>query len=674
MNTALQKIASYKSNFVSKYGFCADPDLPIWKNLETFYLQLPSSSYFARNSNRVCHNYLPPDCPAPIGVEQFLGLGLKYCVQTPRPSNNLSKTFARFANDVRRISFFTFHPPDDDGTIRYIPKLYIKSDTEWRPSDDHDVEQCLLAFERSVRSHQRRFSRPTLSNLLPREWRLSNSLKENDTYIVVEADKNLGACLLLRETYIQRAITEHLGNTSVYQRLSKTQAFQLLHLVNYQITCFCAQWRESITPAEHTFLLESTHRFSKNMAKFRMSLKAHKTPWKMRPIVCCAGTSLNNLSRWLDYWLQQLKFLVPTYLKNSTDLLTAVRSLGDLPPGAKLFTADANSMYTNIDTDHALSVISRWLELHQHELPKNFPLKAVLEAMALVMRHNVFEFGDLYFLQLLGTAMGTSAACMWATLYFGIHEVETLLPRHHSNLLLLKRYIDDMFGVWVGDDESWQRFQADTNNFGILTWEFEAPSTSVDFLDLTLTIEDHRITTKTFQKRLNLYQYIMPSSNHSPRMMKGIIFSLVKTYFHQNSHTHDYLLMCKKLFQRHVNRGWDRSTLKNWILDADRRLRFPPSQPRPAAPPLPPTPPSTSSHDRLFLHFEYHKHDIPKLLIRRLYDLYCQPTFSSVLGIRQLTIAYSRPKNVKELVSKARLYQRQNHEASKYYEGELPTT
>ncbi|KAL7547896.1 hypothetical protein ACHAWF_011167 [Thalassiosira exigua] len=27
--------------------------------------------------------------------------------------------------------------------------------------------------------------------------------------------------------------------------------------------------------------------------KFRMSLKAHKTPWKIRPVVYCAGTMLN---------------------------------------------------------------------------------------------------------------------------------------------------------------------------------------------------------------------------------------------------------------------------------------------------------------------------------------------------------------------------------------------
>ena len=62
----------------------------------------------------------------------------------------------------------------------------------------------------------------------------------------------------------------------------------------------------------------------------------------------------------------------------------------------------------------------------------------------------------------------------------------------------------------------------------------------------------------------------MPQSNHPPRMMKGIIFSLVKTYHLKNSHSDDYHNMCTKLFQRHVARGWDPTTMKSWILEADK--------------------------------------------------------------------------------------------------------
>ena len=57
--------------------------------------------------------------------------------------------------------------------------------------------------------------------------------------------------------------------------------------------------------------------------------------------------------------------------------------------------------------------------------------------MALVMKNNIFEWEDLYFLQLLGTAMGTYAACMCATIYFAVHEMGTIIPKYNNNLLLL---------------------------------------------------------------------------------------------------------------------------------------------------------------------------------------------------------------------------------------------
>ena len=123
-----------------------------------------------------------------------------------------------------------------------------------------------------------------------------------------------------------------------------------------------------------------------------MSLKAHKTPWKMRPIVACVGTFMNYLSCWLDYHLQKLKPLIKTYIKDSKELLTKLHELGALPSNARIFTADANSMYTNIDTDHAIEVITAWLTnlSNTHQLPYGFPLQAVLKAMELVMRNNIF--------------------------------------------------------------------------------------------------------------------------------------------------------------------------------------------------------------------------------------------------------------------------------------------
>ena len=143
----------------------------------------------------------------------------------------------------------------------------------------------------------------------------------------------------------------------------------------------------------------------------------------------------------------KMKLFLPTYLRDSKQLLQILAALGILPPNAKLCTADANSMYTDIDTDHALEVIHKWLDDLKSKLPVNYPLEAVKKAVELVMKNNIFEWGDIYVLQLLGTAMGILAACMWATIYFIVHEAETLIPKYNQSLLLFRHFTDDMSGI-----------------------------------------------------------------------------------------------------------------------------------------------------------------------------------------------------------------------------------
>ena len=87
-----------------------------------------------------------------------------------------------------------------------------------------------------------------------------------------------------------------------------------------------------------------------------------------------------------------------------------------------------------------------------------------------IMRNNIFEFSDCVFLQLLRTAMATSATVMWATLYYAYHDVHTIMPNHGHNLLYYVRYIDDVFAIWTGNLTSdWDAFSADISNFGVLT-------------------------------------------------------------------------------------------------------------------------------------------------------------------------------------------------------------
>ena len=510
-----------------------------------------------------------------------------------------------------------------------------------------------------------------LSNLTIKQWKLAKSLLKSDSHIVVEADKNLGGCIMNRETYIIQGIQEHLGNKQVYKKLTKLQADQKMSIVRYKFNIFLSKFKKDLNPAERHYLHEGLYKYQDKYPIFRMSAKVRKSPWKLRPIVCCAGTTLNCLSRWLDYWFQKLKPLLSTYIKDSAQLLSELKQVKQLLNNCWLFTADAKSMYTNIDTKHAIEVISKWLD--SIPLPEGFPLAAVTSAMELVMSNNIFVWGDSYFLQLLGTAMGTSAACMWATIYFAVHEMGSIIPKYGNKLLLFLRFIDDIVGIWVGNplDASWDDFKKEVNNFGILEWEFEEPSQKVNFLDLTISIEnDSFITTKTFQKAMNLYQYLSPMSNHPPGMMKCIIYSLLKTYKNQNTYLEDYLDVVVKLFNRHAARGRNKAVLKRMILENNDKLER-----QTLLPAYRTTLPTNSALEntlerpnRLFIHMEYSRNDMPKKAVRSIVDATLSNTLED-LQISQTTVAYSRPKNIKDLFSKAKLHQAKGKEISVYYSG-----
>ena len=85
----------------------------------------------------------------------------------------------------------------------------------------------------------------------------------------------------------------------------------------------------------------------------------------MRPIVLSSGTFIVDLSKWVDYWLQQLMPLVPSYIQDSIELFDDIKLLGKLPNIACLIKIDVISMYTNIETNHSIAIMNAWLnKLH----------------------------------------------------------------------------------------------------------------------------------------------------------------------------------------------------------------------------------------------------------------------------------------------------------------------
>jgi hypothetical protein len=85
-----QNIYHTKIHCLKKFGFIADPKLPLRKNVEKHIGACPSP-LFCQPSNLAFHN-LCNNNNIPTGTKQLLGLNLKYCLSTNHKNNNINKT------------------------------------------------------------------------------------------------------------------------------------------------------------------------------------------------------------------------------------------------------------------------------------------------------------------------------------------------------------------------------------------------------------------------------------------------------------------------------------------------------------------------------------------------------------------------------------------------------
>ena len=84
-------------------------------------------------------------------------------------------------------------------------------------------------------------------------------------------------------------------------------------------------------------------------------------------------------------------------------------------------------MFPNIATPAAKSIIFPYLREKEKHFG-HYDAETLITALTVVMDKNIVRFGDLYFKQRSGTAMGKPPAPMWANIFEGLHELE-FLPR-----------------------------------------------------------------------------------------------------------------------------------------------------------------------------------------------------------------------------------------------------
>eukprot|EP00804_Cyclotella_cryptica_P003582 CCRYP_002186-RB/>CCRYP_002186-RB protein AED:0.29 eAED:0.21 QI:0/-1/0/1/-1/0/1/0/339 len=257
-----------------------------------------------------------------------------------------------------------------------------------------------------------------------------------------------------------------------------------------------------------------------------MLYKIHKPPtprgYPTRPVCSDVSSLPRGLGKWVDIQLQPVARTQPSYFQDSYCLKQLLSNI-EIPPYALLFTADAKSMYTNIRTGPALKHISNLLRNKEGRTFHHYDAPALIEALEIVFKNNILQFGDTYWKQISGTGMGIAPTPPWAAIYIAIHE-NSVLSCWTSQVLFYRRFIDDIIGIWVCDKDPernnalWTQFTCEMQQWHGLEWEFSPLSQSCNYMDLTLTLSIGTIHSTLFEKSQNLY-LIYP---HTPHIQGGL--------------------------------------------------------------------------------------------------------------------------------------------------------
>jgi hypothetical protein len=368
------------------------------------------------------------------------------------------------------------------------------------------------------------------------------------------ADKNLGLVAIHIEQY-HELIMEHLANTLNYRLVSSSslQEIPLLQSLNmkYQEFIRTSEWYRHEEP-----LIKHTYKFT--LPKFHVLPKLHKAGQvKGRPIAGQVNWITTPISIILNHRLQEYLPAFPNILKNSNqlvndlELFNASNYLTDNNLNINdiwIITGDIEALYPNIDIQKLIAII-------------NSIDSSLTEMVDFICNNSYIHYFGKVYKQLNGIPMGTNAAVSLANIYVGQIIDEYIDSR--PNTIYYRRYIDDLFILWKGDITLWHRAAYNINKLHpSIKIVFEPPSkTTTNFLDVSIHKSPTlaKFTTTVFQKPLNKYNYITPSSCHAEHMFSGFIKGELTRYARLSSSIFSYKITKQLFYKRLIQRGYKRT-------------------------------------------------------------------------------------------------------------------
>ena len=393
---------------------------------------------------------------------------------------------------------------------------------------------------------------------------------------VAKADKNLGLCVISRKDYT-KLLSEYLQSAS-FTVISTEEAANIWKTGRASILTSCKEfwpadkfgWRGNL----FRFIEKGLDHKANAWISPYLLLKVHKLSAKEledkvipkpRLIAPCQGYFSERISRYVDSVIYPLYLLKNRYnLKDSRSLLIDLSTL-HFPSSITLMTMDVNALYPNIPLREGLEAMDLFLlECRMNPVERDF----MLNVLRTVLYSNVYEFNNVLYLQVTGTAMGTPTAVVFANVF--LYMLGRKLIAKYINerkLLFYRRLIDDLFMIWDTHTNAMDfKREYDSLHTNINTThnisQYGLEMLDVFFYKGPRFSERGILDTKLFQKAHNRYAYLPGNSFHPSSLKRGFISSEIQRIVRASSSFDEYYESRALFLKRLIARKYKASLLR----------------------------------------------------------------------------------------------------------------
>ena len=628
-----------------------------------------------KESINIVFNY--SDITLTNDMNKVLNRGLNFCL-TPQ---SLDKTqvlvdFKRFERTMIWREYWHSKNDDNNDNLEYKAPIF-KTEKNNLPKK-YKTPNSLKAFLSSVKSDltdplNRNKCDPNVTSDEYKALKELSKLQSERKIVIKPCDKGAGLIILNFDEYV-RACQSHLDmileNDNEHLPYYEKVSIDKLNEAKTAITLLLEEALDNDIINRDEF--QAMDPADKNPCKFYCTFKVHKkhmegTAPPERPIISGSGSITENIGKFVDYHIKSHGSTHPSFLKDTPHFLRFVKHINNnetLPENTILVTMDVKALYTNIPHFEGIQCVREALD---DKSTSDIPNEFIIRMLEIVLKHNIFEFKNQLYKQLIGAAMGASPIPPYANIFMArrldenIENIFNKYDNKNSALKLFKRFLDDLFFIFIGESKVLHQIHDEINMIHPFI-KFTMSHTSINeeepcdcsrvkeipFLDVNLSVKEGKINTDLYKKPTDRNMYLLTSSCHPLSNFSSIPYSLALRIIRICSDPVQRDLRLKELKVMLKEREYDDMTIDAAIA---RALTIPRSKALQEKKKR-----KQTSRPVFAVNFDPRLPDIPKLLNKHWRSSSSTDQYFSEVFPEPPLTAFKRPRNIRSYIIRAKLY------------------